>query len=258
MLEELVGTNQPFSFERLQRLAKIERWHFWFVGRRLLIETLLERYFAPGLCQVLDLGCGTGYFLTVLSQRGYRPIGADLRPEGLRLIANSPSSVPVLQSESAPLPFVDSSFDGAVLLDLLEHTDDALTLSEIHRVLKPDGIIIATVPTAPQLWSYRDKDAGHLRRYTLQQTKSLFVNAQLQVLEWRFYQFFLFPLVVISRWLGHSGPTMRDAEESPPPALNSFFTWINTIEVTLSDVVAWPWGSSLTVVAKKTSSEQVV
>ncbi len=75
---EGAGKNR-FSRERLLRLSQLERRHFWFVGRRVLIDGLLGKYL-NGASRVLDLGCGTGLMVEVLAKRGYRVVGLDLRP----------------------------------------------------------------------------------------------------------------------------------------------------------------------------------
>jgi len=73
-----------FSAERLGRLAQLERWHFWFIGRRALVEDLLARH---GLHdrprRLLDVGCGTGLMIERLGARGHRVLGLEARPEGV-------------------------------------------------------------------------------------------------------------------------------------------------------------------------------
>lgn len=49
-----------FRTDRLARLAHIERWHFWFIGRRALVNRLLAKYVGKETKRLLDIGCGTG------------------------------------------------------------------------------------------------------------------------------------------------------------------------------------------------------
>ena len=61
----------------------------------------------------------------------------------------------------------DDRFDFAVCLDVLEHIDDELhALRELHRVVRPGGTLLVTVPAYQSLWSEHDVINHHKRRYT--------------------------------------------------------------------------------------------
>lgn len=235
-----------FTQERLARLAEIERWHFWFVGRRVLVNRLLDRYQVSSGQGVLDLGCGTGFTLQTLQQRGCRAFGLDMRPEGLASLRGT-----VVQGDATRLPFDSDSFDAVLMQDVVEHVDDGALLAEVRRCLRPGGIAIMTVPALPGLWSYRDEAAGHLRRYTRSSLTERINAAQMRVQEMVYYQFLLLPLVVISRVFGRRGPALRDAEDQPHRIVNSLFRRVNTIEARLGATVRWPLGSSIAAVCRK-------
>ncbi|HEX8212793.1 MAG TPA: class I SAM-dependent methyltransferase [Longimicrobium sp.] len=240
-----------FTSERLAQLARMERWHFWFVGRRALIDGLLDRHVVRPEPRVLDLGCGTGLMLQRLERRGCRAVGVDMRPEGLRHLRQASPGSPTVQADATHLPFAGDSFDALLLLDIVEHVDDRALLAEVRRVLRPGGVAVLTVPAFPWLWSYRDEAAGHLRRYTRRGLMGSLAGAGLAIREVRYYQFLLFPLVVVSRWLGRRGAAMRDAEERPGGALNALLSRVNRAEAALGRFVPWPWGSSLAAVCVK-------
>lgn len=240
-----------FSVKRLSRLSHIERRHFWFVGRRALIARLLKRYLGDQAQLILDLGCGTGFMLEILMQLGHRVIGLDQRPEGLRAVNRVLPQSWLLQAEATRLPLIENAFDAVMLLDVLEHADDQKLLAEVRRVLRPGGLALITVPALPWLWSYRDKDAGHLRRYTLRQLTSLLSGEKFQVLEISYYQFLLFPIILVFRLFGKKGQVWRDFEDLQIPVLNKVLTWINVLEAKLGMIVPWPWGSSLVVVCRR-------
>lgn len=244
------GRECRFSSERLSRLSQLERWHFWFVGRRALIDRLLNRYMDKSQL-ILDLGCGTGLTLEILVRQGCRAVGLDLRPEGLSSTRQALPHSWLVQGEATHLPFEENIFGAVLLLDVLEHVDDQALLGEVHRVLRPGGLAVITAPALPWLWSYRDDAAGHLRRYTHQQLFHLLTHAQFQVQEMRYYQCLLLPLMVITRLLGRRSPQLRDWEEQPRAIFNMIMTWINRVEARLSDVVSWPWGSSLVGICRK-------
>jgi SAM-dependent methyltransferase len=244
------AANVRFSRERLERLAEIEGRHFWFAGRRVLVNRLLEKHL-NGASRVLDLGCGTGNMVEALMERGYRAVGLDLRPEGLSATRRTRAGSDLLRADAVRLPLARDAFDAVLILDLLEHVDDRVLMEEVRRVLRPGGVVLATVPAIPWLWSYRDAAAGHCRRYTRRRLARLFDEAGFTVLEMRYYQCLLFPVLVLFRALGKKGPRLRDAEERPNRAVNAILTRVNVLEAKLGDYLPWPWGSTLVAVCRK-------
>lgn len=69
----------------------------------------------------------------------------------------------VVQSIEERTPFDDASFDGVVLNEVLEHLYlDVAALEEIHRVLKPDGVLVITLPYSRR----QDRPEYHVRIHT--------------------------------------------------------------------------------------------
>ncbi|MBI1762635.1 MAG: class I SAM-dependent methyltransferase [Acidobacteria bacterium] len=240
-----------FSHERLRRLAQIERWHFWFAGRRALVEGWLAEYVPPAGQRVYDVGCGTGALLESLQRRDYWVAGSDLRAEGLQAVKQNLPAVRLVQADATQLPWQSESFDTVLLLDVLEHVNDCAALRELYRILQPGGRLILTVPALPWLWSYRDEAAGHLRRYTRRQLRAVLNESGFEVRQIRYYQFLLLPLVLATRWLGRRQPVWREVEDLPAPWLNWALTRVNLFEVRLGRWLAWPCGSSLAAVCQR-------
>jgi SAM-dependent methyltransferase len=128
--------------------------------------------------------------------------------------------------------------------------DDDAVLAEVARVLKPGGSIVATVPALNALWSYRDKAAGHRRRYSRKALRTLVERHGFRVIDLRGFQFLLLPLVIASRFR-RDGRAARDFEDAPPSWLNHVFLAINRLELLLSHVVRPPLGSSFALLATK-------
>ena len=81
----------------------------------------------------------------------------------------------VVQADALALPFAENSFDAVVLLDVLEHLADPVTLvRELGRIMKQGGAVVVMVPAGPELWSYWDEMHGHQRRYTKATLASVF------------------------------------------------------------------------------------
>jgi len=134
---------------------------------------------------LLDLGCGSGRHSFEAARRGVHVVGVDharpvLGDAGAMLAAmNTAGEVPadtltaVANANALALPFRDSSFDCVIASEILEHIpDDLAAISEIGRVLKPQGRAVVTVPRWwPEriCWAisseYHSTDGGHVRIY---------------------------------------------------------------------------------------------
>jgi ubiquinone/menaquinone biosynthesis C-methylase UbiE len=244
------GPNPGFRRDRLQRLSEMERWHFWFAGRRELVRCLVHRHLDPGR-RLLDVGCGTGWQLESMLREGHRAVGLDLRPEGLAAMRDASREVDLVQGRATQLPLRSASFDAVLLLDVLEHVEDRAALREVHRVLREGGVALLSVPAFSWMWSYRDQDAGHLRRYHRRQLAQLLVDGGFRVLQVCYYQCLLFPVVLLSRLLGRRGPGWRNLEERPLPVLNAALSWLNRWEGRLGARVPLPFGSTLVAACRK-------
>ena len=71
----------------------------------------------------------------------------------------------VKQGAAESLPFEGASFDLVTGLDVVEHLDDDIAgLSEMRRVLRPDGRAVLFVPAFMFLWGVQDDISNHRRR----------------------------------------------------------------------------------------------
>ena len=131
-------------------------------GRRVdtFQKELLGRYLdeLPVAAEILDLGCGTGRFLSFLANRGNRLTGIDISAGMLekareRIETELATPVRLLHSESERLPFDDESYDAVcsiLVINLIEEYQK--TFDEVARILKPDGIFIFNVPNLSSIY----------------------------------------------------------------------------------------------------------
>lgn len=97
--------------------------------------------------RALDLGCGTGYTTTLITEKSAEVVGTDLRPGMLVLTRERATSkgvmgrVRLVAGDAQRLPFKDSSFDAAIVESALVFCDVPVALRELHRVLKPGGML---------------------------------------------------------------------------------------------------------------------
>ncbi len=109
---------------------------------RLLAEVDLP---AP----LLDVGCGDGLCASILFAGRRAPdIGLDLAPGALRAARARGAYLSLVAGDAARLPFRTGSVGSILTNSVLEHIADLEgVLPEMHRVLKPGGKVVATVPT---------------------------------------------------------------------------------------------------------------
>ena len=153
--------------DELERFTfDVEERHWWYRGRRAVLDAVLDGLALPAGARILDAGCGSGRNMVELARRG-RVSGVELAPQSLE-VARRRNLGPVLEgSLDEPLPLADGAFDLAVALDVLEHVrDDGAALRELARVLAPGGRLLVTVPQYGWLWGEHDVLAHHHRRYT--------------------------------------------------------------------------------------------
>ena len=91
---------------------------------------------------VLDLGSGDGLMLSLLKDKGIEGRGLDISDQGVAKANSKGLITEVFDFGSKPLPFADNSFDSVLMLDILEHLYDPLTvLREAARVSKKSVVV---------------------------------------------------------------------------------------------------------------------
>lgn len=235
--------------EEYAKMRALEDHYWWFVSRRRLARSLLQRY-APRARRVLDLGCGTGAFLQELASK--EAVGLDFSEDALAFCSERKLGQVVL-GDAQRLPLKAASFEAVVTLDTLEHVpDDTLALNEIARVLRPGGVVVVNVPAFKFLWGPHDVALMHFRRYTKSHLVERLQQAGLQIEKVNYSVFFLFPVVVLIRLLERmrKGPAQVRLP-SVPSGLNRLLVILQDIETWLVQRCPLPWGSSVVAVARK-------
>nr|WBU15344.1 ubiquinone/menaquinone biosynthesis C-methyltransferase UbiE [uncultured bacterium] len=235
----------------------MEDGHFWYAGRWDLLDGWLKALRPRPDQIVLDAGSGTGQVLERLTARGFQAVGLDFLPEAVRLVRKRGKGLQMIRGVVEHLPFRDDSVFVILLLDVLEHTDDERALQEARRVLVPGGWLVTSVPAMPWLWSSRDVQAGHRRRYTRRLLVDRLTQAGLEVVATQYYQFMLFPVVVLSRVAARHKPKIQEWEEQPCRLVNGLLKAVVGIEVVLGRWLKWPWGSSILALARKANAGRI-
>ena len=118
----------------------------------LTIYRFLRRQLPPLRGRVLDVGAGRSPWRELLKQAEY--VGLDVEASNRFGMPRDPA---VVYYDGKVFPFDNASFDHVISVEVLEHVPDpAALLSEITRVLRPEGTLILTVP-----WSARQHHLPH-------------------------------------------------------------------------------------------------
>ena len=150
-------------------MDEVEGSHWWFVGRRKILESFLEPIIKKlrtpdSALRILDVGCGTGANIEMLSQYGEAE-GVDVSDDALEFCRLKGLKVQKGLAES--LPYEDEAFDLTTALDVVEHLDDDIAgLKEMFRVTRKGGYSLIFVPAFMWLWGVQDDISNHRIRYT--------------------------------------------------------------------------------------------
>lgn len=202
---------------------EIEKVHWWCVSRRdILVD--LTRSLLPAGGKVLDVGCGTGFFIESLmkgAEAGHPAIegwGLDAEPLAVSMCRER-GLTRVHQGSASDLAAVEGErFDLIFMLDVLEHLDDdQAALREATRLLAPGGRIVVTVPAFKFLWSKHDDVSMHKRRYTRDELAQAFAGAGLPLAKLTYFNAYLFPLA-LARRIGRRITRTDDGVEFDVPA----------------------------------------
>jgi len=95
---------------------------------------------------LLDIGCGEGFFLFSASKLGYTARGVELS-EDAAAYAKKEFGLDVETGAFEELRFPENHFDVVTLWQVLEHMlYPLMVLKEVHRILKPGGMLVITTP----------------------------------------------------------------------------------------------------------------
>jgi SAM-dependent methyltransferase len=161
------GTVEPgaMAVDAIEAMAKVERAHWWFRAKHLLVLDELARHQVTGV--VVDVGSGTGGLLERLRQAGHRTVGLELDPVALHHAGSLVPRPALVRSVAEAVPVRSAGAAAATALDVIEHLDDdVVALQELARTVGPGGLVVVAVPAYPWAWSDHDVRLGHRRRYT--------------------------------------------------------------------------------------------
>ncbi len=236
-------------------MNRVEDSHWWFVGRRAILESFLETIcdelrITNHELRILDVGCGTGANLEMLADFGQAE-GVDVSDDALEFCRTK--GLKARKGLAEKLPFADESFDIATALDVVEHLDDDIAgLKEMRRILKKGGKTLIFVPAFMWLWGVQDDVSNHRIRYTKKQIVERLQKAGFEVERATYANWTFFAPILGGRTLMKLTGIKPESENNVNvSALNGIFGKIFSAEKHWLKRADFPFGVSIVVVAKK-------
>lgn len=262
--------NSDYEESHLDMLVRMQERHFWYRGRHRFLLGALDRYLPrvgidPRQAAAVDVGGGCGGWLRDL--RRWRPdwfprlaLG-DSAPQALRYAADVVGpDVELRQIDLRRLPWRDE-WDAVFLLDTLEHIkEDAAALIELRAATKPGGLAFVTTPALESFRTWNDELVHHHRRYSTADYRRLAHETGWELLDARYFMFFLAPLALASRFSRPPLERMSDAEKAtllershrvPVWPINALFQSVFSLEMPLGFWCRFPLGMSILAVLRR-------
>lgn len=233
--------------ERVQVHTEFEDSHWWFVGRRRILNRLVRELLPPHQNHaIVDIGCGTGANIASLDS-AYVCFGIDPSPDA---IASARSRFPHVSFECGLAPGALATLGATpelvLLTDVIEHVgDDRGFLRGILQALRPGTLVLITVPAEPSLWTIHDVAFGHYRRYVPGSLRELWRGQLVTEILLSSFNHYLYPAVRVLRALNRVRGTSSGAADTdfsmPPQPINRLLTAIFAAEAgTLTRAIKQP------------------
>jgi SAM-dependent methyltransferase len=241
--------------EYYDRLAALEREHWWWKGVRRITQRVLRD--PSGVRRVFDAGCGTGAMLEWAGRDlRARAVGLDYSADALKFCRARTGAL-LIQGDATALPSRDASFDLVFSLDVLQHLPrpggDARAVAELARILAPGGWLLLRTNSA---CGYPPVSAPDYHRYTLNEVGALVEGAGLVCARATYINLAPALALTLVRKLKGTTPT-TDPGLPPLPERQGLMarigmTWLSLESAFIRRVpMALPFGHSIVVLAQK-------
>jgi ubiquinone/menaquinone biosynthesis C-methylase UbiE len=242
--------------EEYRAMFDLEKRLWWYQGMRAIAASLLGQSLRKGEgTRLLDIGCGTGYSLVWLQERFKLTeiYGVDLSSHAAAFWRTRKLDTLALASADK-LPFGENEFDLVTCFDVIYQLDDeraSAAVSEMHRVLKPGGLLFIREPAYQWMRGGHDVAVGTRRRYTLTDLRRLLLARGFEPQRATYANTLLFLAAVPHRLLSRlTGSTESDVK--PVPGwLNVVLGLMLKLEARIVSRLSFPFGLSAITLAEK-------
>src|ERR1044071_260122 len=228
-------------------MFRVEQVHWWCTGRRTILARFVDeicRQVTDRRPRILDVGCGTGANLLMLSKYGEAE-GVDISEDALAFCRERGLDK-VRLGAGEKLPYDDGTFDLVTAFDVVEHMDDDLAgLREMRRVLRPGGRVLLFVPTFMFLWGVQDDVSHHRRRYRLSQLRRVLERAGFEIERSTYANItFFLPILLMRKLMRFTGIKAESENNINVSALNGILGRMLGAESLILKFMNLPFGVS--------------
>lgn len=205
---------QDFEF-----LYNLEERFWWFVAMREITDAIVASEIKGRHLTILDAGCGTGYNVSHYERAGHTVFALDIAPEAIAGVRRR-GFLKVCQASVAGIPYASASFDFVFSFDVLSQVpvpSAEEAIREMYRVLKPGGYLFVRVAAFEWLRSSHDQELNTIHRYACPELRQKLQDAGFKVHRSTYANAFLFPVVLVRRFLKSAG-IGRGTDVKPLPA----------------------------------------
>ncbi|MCX7928823.1 MAG: class I SAM-dependent methyltransferase [Patescibacteria group bacterium] len=214
-----------------ENIYKNEATHFYYVGIHSIVISLIKKYSRKKNPKILDAGCGAGLLAKKMSALG-RVYGIDLSKEAIKYAKKRNINVKI--GSVTKIPYPNNYFDIVTCIDVInlaEVDNEQKALSEIFRVLKPNGILIMRASAIPWLASEHDKWVHIKKRYFISEVKEMLAQTKFKIEKLSYINFFLFLPALIKHILWQIS-----GRNNSQTAVTKVNTLINKIMIALTRI----------------------
>ncbi|MFA5801394.1 MAG: class I SAM-dependent methyltransferase [Thermoleophilia bacterium] len=245
------------NFEEYKIMRDLEDEYWWHRGMRSIIRDQLVPTI-DSKSRLLDVGCGTGANLRMLSEY-CETAGIDVHSEAVRY-SQERGLKNIVVGDGERLPFEDSSFTHALSCAVLQVIpDDQACINETFRILSPGGFFLIIESTYPILWSKHDLSQGSVRRYSKKDLQNKLEKAGFKIESFSYATKTVLPLIMATRLASKAlrPPRKLDPEKTKsdlfrlPAPINSAIYHIFEKEWKNSLFAKLPFGLTIIALASK-------